>query len=367
MSIEARRNALAGIALNLGQHPGLVLQRYLAGHADKREKQEGRRPETELLKAVAGLEAPPAYLTALKRWQHHLEGLGATCFPGTLATPLAVGLGNESPLENGLTVQHTYGMPVIPGSALKGLARRAATQGMELQEEQRLVLFGEAPEPGKEPRVGAGFITWWDAWYLPDSAGGRPFKQDVVTVHHPEYYGGRGTGAWPTDFDDPNPVSFLAVKPGARFLFALSGPEEWVRAARRLLCWGLENLGAGAKTNSGYGYFQFQDGASAAPHGAAAARARSTAAPGTAASGAPPQEVTLPNALLQQRPNRRGGVEGIVGDRLLEQREWQKLTQKLHRQARAQVQRGRVRATVTLRSTGGNTWLFVDVKDVVVE
>src|ERR1700680_515711 len=35
---------------------------------------------------------------------------------------LIVGLGSENVLETGIRLHHTYGLPVIPGSALKGLA-----------------------------------------------------------------------------------------------------------------------------------------------------------------------------------------------------------------------------------------------------
>ena len=41
---------------------------------------------------------------------------------------LVVGLGGENVLETGLRLHHTYGMPILPGSALKGLAAHYCDQ-----------------------------------------------------------------------------------------------------------------------------------------------------------------------------------------------------------------------------------------------
>jgi hypothetical protein len=60
-------------------------------------------------------------------------------------------------------------------------------------------------------------------------------------------------GDWPNDYDSPNPVSFLAVKTGAEFLIALSGPDEWTDFAAQLLRDALISWGIGGKTNAGYG------------------------------------------------------------------------------------------------------------------
>ncbi|GIV16456.1 MAG: hypothetical protein KatS3mg022_1891 [Armatimonadota bacterium] len=199
-------------------------------------------------------------------------------FVATAVSPIAVGLGNESVLEVGLAIHHTYGVPIIPGSALKGLCRRGALrlrQEGKLSEDAFRVLFGYSEQSGE---ASAGYITFWDAWYDPDSVEGTPFHRDVVTVHHPDYYG--GGKAFPTDFDDPNPVPFLVVKPGARFLFALQAPDEqWGAFAQKLLEWCLQNLGVGAKTNAGYGFLVAGKQPEKSPSGgttAVAEKARST-------------------------------------------------------------------------------------------
>lgn len=42
--------------------------------------------------------------------------------------PLATGLGNEHPLENGFAFLNPYGLPYLPGSGVKGVVRRAAEE-----------------------------------------------------------------------------------------------------------------------------------------------------------------------------------------------------------------------------------------------
>ncbi len=254
---DACRQALAAIARQDGpvSHPGLALHRYLAGHATQEEKRAGRRPEIELLRRAASSTAGPPYEAAFRRWRSTRDPRKGLSFSGEAAAALAIGLGNESPLEVGLTVHHTYGMPLLPGSALKGLCRRGALllrQDGAVSETQFQALFGDTHT--------ASHVVFWDAWYDPESVGARPFKRDVITVHHPAYYGIRGAGDWPTDFDDPNPVPFLVVRPGARFLFALDGPSrEWLDFGEQLRRWSLEHLGAGGKTNAGYGVFRFEE------------------------------------------------------------------------------------------------------------
>jgi CRISPR-associated protein Cmr6 len=174
-------------------------------------------------------------------------------------------LGNETVLETGLTLHHTYGVPVIPGSAVKGLCRRAARKANVAAEPMK-ALFGDT--------TSAGYCCFHDAWYVPGSGGGEPLFVDVITPHHPNYQTGRER-QWPTDFDDPNPVHHLAVKPGVRFRFVVDiGPMRELEAAKALvsgiLRYAISEEGVGGKTSSGYGFFQ-ADKAPRAANGAGAA------------------------------------------------------------------------------------------------
>ncbi len=246
MEVKAVRKTLE--SLRDGQHAGLLLNRYLVQHDDTHEGAK------QLYEQAQNISISPVYRLVFQRWQQSLQQLpNARLFTATAVSPIAVGLGNESVLEVGLTIHHTYGVPIIPGSALKGLCRRGAPrlkQEGKLNEAELKVLFGYSEESGD---ASAGYITFWDAWYDPDSVDGKPFHRDVITVHHQDYY--NNGKDFPTDFDDPNPVPFLVVKPGARFLFAVQAPDEaWGAFAQKLLEWCLQNLGVGAKTNAGYGF-----------------------------------------------------------------------------------------------------------------
>lgn len=240
-TVSARRHALQELELP-GAHAGLALDVLL-------KSQGADEAKSELLGALAESCGPDdAYQAAFTRWQAALEARGATLVPATTTTPLAIGLGNAAPLEIGLSLHRTYGTPFLPGSALKGLCRRIASRA-KLSEEECEYLLGSADY--------AGGITFWDAWMSPDDK--RPFARDVITVHHPDYYGSQGKNGFSTDFDDPTPLPFLCVKPDTKFLLALSAPEnwdpQWLSVALQLLSAGLENEGLGAKTNAGYGRF----------------------------------------------------------------------------------------------------------------
>lgn len=97
-------------------------------------------------------------------------------------------------------------------------------------------------------------MSFHDAWWVPESAE-RPLTEEVVTTHHPDYYGHEG--ATPaTDFDSPIPNAQIAVR-GA-FLFVLEGPLAWLELAEQMLIAALAQHGIGAKTRTGYGLFDSQ-------------------------------------------------------------------------------------------------------------
>lgn len=252
---QALREPIQKLGLPLpGSHAGLTLHRLLEKQPEGGEKLADRQhPYATLADKIADWSVPKVYEEAFHRWKERVQSQGAVLLEATAIASLAVGLGNASPIENGLSVHHTYGTPYLPGSAVKGLLRRAADK-RGLSEADQKILFGDTKS--------AGHIVFWDGWLEPaktnDDKNAKPYQKDVITVHHPDYYGKRGE-AWPTDFDDPNPVAFLSVRPGTKFCIALSSAssnsEDWVFAAAEILKWGLEKLGLGGKTNAGYGYF----------------------------------------------------------------------------------------------------------------
>jgi CRISPR-associated protein Cmr6 len=235
--------------LEYSDHAGLTLQKLLKEHDEKGELTRA------LLNAISEIKgSSEAYKTAFMRWQNHLPNTTIK-FAATTNSALAIGLGDASPLEVGLTIHHTYGTPYLPGSAIKGLLIRAA-DAHGLSAEAKAILFG-TPE-------NAAHLIYWDAMLEPSST--QLFQQDVITVHHPKYYGSSGKPdkdgkeIYPTDFDDPTPVAFLSVRPNTKFFIAISsnseGAGEWLELAAELLKYALENMGLGGKTNAGYGYFE---------------------------------------------------------------------------------------------------------------
>lgn len=259
MATPAVRESLREAVLNIRtvSHAGLLLDKGLKAQEKDTGGSEARK---ELFDRLCGASCPEPYRLAFERWQKVVQLLPNVASQ-VMKTKgrLIVGLGGESPLETGLTLHHTYGMPIIPGSALKGLARHYAEQVLGITrakddsrrledlnevEKHHRVLFGTTDD--------AGYVTFLDALYVPGSApNDRPLVLDTITTHHPNYYTG-GAAQWPWDFDDPTPISFISVR--GSFLVAVSGPsEQWSKFAMDVLTKALQDYGAGGKTSSGYG------------------------------------------------------------------------------------------------------------------
>ena len=239
-----------------GQHPGLLLQRYLCENATG----EGGNPEEKLailqaaINAAGNNEVRQFYQAAFSRWKQSLPHLTATTELQT-AGRLIVGLGTENVLETGITLHHTYGLPVLPGSGLKGLAAHYCDQvwgeaepRFRKEGDYHRLLFGTTDE--------SGCIIFHDGWFVPNSEK-EPLKLDVMTPHHTAWNNVENPEP-PTDFDSPTPVPFLSVS--GKFLIAVSwcGPTSdqavsWRDFAMNCLREALFHWGIGGKTSSGYG------------------------------------------------------------------------------------------------------------------
>ena len=251
--MSARRNIVQGVKLHGTTHPGLWLDRYLSNQPPASGNGSDKRGVVikELIEEVASLSDPAkeplaAYKSFYSRWEKRLNSVpGCQTGKATCTGRLAIGMGNESVLETNISLHHTYGVPYIPGSALKGLtafyARREGGKAWEIGSESYSTLFGKLEQ--------AGYITFFDA--LPDpSINHRMLEPDVITVHHPKYYQGN-KDVPPADWDSPNPVPFLTAT--GQFLIAIAGPASWVKVTFQILGDALREYGVGAKTSSGYG------------------------------------------------------------------------------------------------------------------
>ena len=266
------RDVLRRLGRGMPSHVGLAYDVWAPVERHDGKLATAHGEQRAWLEGVRGIAIDPDYAAAYARWSESFAHDGR-CAVVQTTSRLLVGHGNASATDVGLTVHHAWGVPMIPGSALAGVTARYVDaelggpgpererwRGPEYDDAgvvERLpgdrygCLFG-VPELGGDPGA-RGLVTFCDALYVPGSAGGdRPFREDVLTVHHKAYYDGRGSVP-PTDYEDPNPVSLLTVGRGVRFLLAVTGPAEWTAVAMTLLCEALARRGVGGKTSSGYG------------------------------------------------------------------------------------------------------------------
>lgn len=264
-----RRDPLKNLQPDATTNAGLWLDKFLLSDEQLKGRQKSQKqkdqPKQILVREVAGIN-PAAqdqnrnlYAAFFARWKAALTNEQTTLGEATVEGRLAIGLGDEGVLETSITLHHTYGVPYIRGSALKGLAAAFARnrvggkwkkeKAAEAAEAYKIV-FGETAD--------AGYVTFHDALYVPGSGvSGQALHADIMTVHHPKYYRGEKDHDGlvpPADWDEPNPVPFLSAT--GRYLIAVSAPpggEAWRQAAFDLLKLALATEGIGAKTSSGYG------------------------------------------------------------------------------------------------------------------
>ncbi len=232
---------------------GLLLRRGMTCYDDGKvdgDKNKGGTAKQRLIGRIAGIGPSKGYRLAFARWQRATaDATRFSSFSVPLVGRLYIGVDRDNALETGITVQHVWGMPMIPGSALKGLARAAARERLAGKPDLVDWLFGD--DTRDESALEAGAVIFHDAWWVP-AGNAKPFVAEVVTPHHGEYY--KGTGAPATDFDSPIPAAQIAAQ--GEFHFTLEGEQTWRGVAEALLRFGLAELGIGGKRSSGYGYFE---------------------------------------------------------------------------------------------------------------
>ncbi len=198
----------------------------------------------ECLKGIA--QRQTLIVASLKSSGWHVESFNATS-----ESRLIIGLGGTSVIETGMTLHPLYGFPYLPGSGLKGLARAYAEIVEVAPKEELLEIFGsEDKDPHNVANNRQGKVFFMDG--LPLSF--PKLELDIMNPHYSEYYQGNKP---PADYLNPVPVTFLAVAAGQKFSFAVySRDKSLTEKAKAWLIGGLTELGAGGKTNVGYGYFK---------------------------------------------------------------------------------------------------------------
>lgn len=190
------------------------------------------------------------------RLKNNIENLRTTSFniknfESTLSWRMVIGLGASHPQETSMTLHHIYGIPYIPGSALKGATRHWIVsdkfnnnEKLALSKDDFKKIFGTQDKQGE--------VIFFDAY----PCGEVTLKIDVMTPHYGPYYSDASGKTPPADFHNPTPIKFLTVEK-TKFDFHLASKsndllqkaEEWLKEA-------LQNYGLGAKTAIGYGYFE---------------------------------------------------------------------------------------------------------------
>jgi CRISPR-associated protein Cmr6 len=262
--VSARRRALDNLTRRTDTHAGLWLDKYLREQTTDTSSEDQKKAKAELLGQVAELAMPLGYAEAFELREVSVGSSGSTARIGRAHAlgRTVVGLGQKGPSEVGITLEHTWGVPVLPGSSLKGVAAAAAHLLFGGKDWEKRALDANGASIDREwtsfdwlfgTTEVRGAVEFHDAWWIPDEKK-RPLDLDVMTVHHPDYYAGKDVP--PADTDSPNPVAFLTTSGDFRVM--LSGDSAWVDAAWQLLEVGLAELGIGAKSNAGYGRMRLE-------------------------------------------------------------------------------------------------------------
>lgn len=231
-------------------HIGLLLQRGLRRYDGKSDKPT----KNKLIEQIACCNGElKIYKDAFSRWLYMTSDTSRYSFTtAKIVGRLYTGLSSATALETGLTTHHTYGMPMLAGSSVKGAVAAYAEQ-IGLKEKNidvYRVLFGDEDH--------SGAVIWHDAWWIPNS--GKPFVEEIVTTHHQEYYRGKDKNnnpkILPDELEDPNPNQQIGCE-GSFYFVVEAVNQAWATFATNLLLQMLENQGMGSKTASGYGYFQY--------------------------------------------------------------------------------------------------------------
>lgn len=245
-----RRKALSGLNNKHCEHAGLLLDR---GFKEDRGNEHHNDDKMQLFSNAQDISISGFYKNAYDDWKQtqivNINNSQIWC--GKLINRMYLGMGEASPLEAGITLHHTYGVPFIPGSAIKGVLHHYA-HDIGLNDDIKNLLFGEeAKQDDKQHSGSAGYLIYNDAWWIPE---GKALAPEMITVHAEKYYSNKGKDFIHPDFESPNPNPQIAIQ--GSFMFSIEGDKQWAKYAMRLLQKALEDMGIGGKTASGYGYFE---------------------------------------------------------------------------------------------------------------
>ncbi len=158
---------------------------------------------------------------------------------------LCIGMGRDSAIENGITLERNLGIPIIPSSSIKGVVRSYVTlYGTDEEKSKINRYFGSDDDDNPK----SGEIDFLNAYMI---SGSLPYKIDIINNHFQDYY---LEGEAPNDWFSPNPVYFLRISEGKVFEFTILGKDEKiVNEVQNLIEKAFKEVGIGGKTAVGYG------------------------------------------------------------------------------------------------------------------
>jgi CRISPR-associated protein Cmr6 len=267
------------ISLDAVKNPALIFGKFIPYTLEKKEENENKDKYLQLvIKETNFLLQKTNLLESLhKRIEHWIKNMGNNFekFEATTSWRLVIGLGASHPQETSMTLHHIYGIPYIPGSAIKGVTKhwsvlKFADNNRKRKDNEKfedaIKRIAEALENGDDLGIKVdeinfkdlieifgtqekhGKVIFFDAYPV----GEIKLKIDIMNPHYPEYY---SQGKLPTDWQNPVPIKFLTVENTKFSFYLLSRDKELLEKSKNLLIEAIKNYGIGAKTSLGYGTF----------------------------------------------------------------------------------------------------------------
>lgn len=128
---------------------------------------------------------------------------------------LICGIGDEHTLENSMRLDHCTGLPYIPSSSIKGVAKFAAEFD---KDNDQIIENNHADIFGIPSQIGS--VQFWDGFPF----GVPVLKIDIMNNHFQDYYSGKVSS--PSDDMNPNPVPFIVVDSNSEFYFPVVASDQ---------------------------------------------------------------------------------------------------------------------------------------------
>lgn len=214
-----------------------------------------------------------------------LDGIGTTTELVTTYPGLLIGTGYQhetgrmGEFKLGFFFDHSSGLPIIPGSSIKGMLRSCFgepelirhylnNQNLDVKALEMDIFEGKRYDENKKdwlPKPMREHDAFFDAFPVSSTNDNdrKLFDPDFITPHNP-------TLGEMRPFKEPIPIAFLKVRAGIvyRFRFELHDSPGANAGQKQVLFTRLiRDFGLGAKTNVGYGHFVDAGGQQGGPQG----------------------------------------------------------------------------------------------------